>query len=285
VLSDAVKPLVSVLMITYNHEKFIRQALEGVFLQKTQFEFEVIIGDDCSTDGTVAICNEFSSRYPEKTRVICREVNLGAKMNFIDVFFRCRGKYIAVCEGDDYWDIQDKLQYQFDFLENNPEYVLVGGYAKKVFEREAYRITHHDPPLLKDFDVSTSYLIYKNPFSTLTVFFRNYLFNSFPAVYMVGTGGDRRLWMLLSCYGKCRYVNKPLGVYRVHSKGLSSRGIRSVTDQRAIILERIEVTWAWAKFLGPRFYLKSLSVIIFYVFKLGQHFFSHFGKTRSKNYE
>ena len=90
-LSDAVKPLVSVLMITYNHEKFIRQALEGVFLQKTQFEFEVIIGDDCSTDGTVAICNEFSSRYPEKTRVICREVNLGAKMNFIDVFFRCRG--------------------------------------------------------------------------------------------------------------------------------------------------------------------------------------------------
>lgn len=114
---------VSVYMVTYNHEKYIAQAIEGVLIQKTSFPIELIIGEDCSTDRTRTICEEYASKH-SLIKLLLSEKNMGAMANFIRTLSACGGKYIAFCEGDDYWTDPYKLQKQVDFLEANPEYAL-----------------------------------------------------------------------------------------------------------------------------------------------------------------
>jgi glycosyltransferase involved in cell wall biosynthesis len=118
-------PLVSVKMITYNHAPFIAQAIEGVLQQKTNFPFELVIGEDCSTDGTREIVLEYQKKHPDIIRVITSDRNVGMKKNSYRTTKACRGKYLAFCEGDDYWHHPDKLQKQADYLESHPECGLV----------------------------------------------------------------------------------------------------------------------------------------------------------------
>lgn len=116
-------PLLSVAFITYNHEPYIRQALDSVFMQKTDFEFEVVIGEDCSTDNTRKILDEYKQRYPDRIRLLYRDKNLGRPtLNVFQTSMECRGKYIAYLEGDDYWTDENKLAKQVAFLEENPDY-------------------------------------------------------------------------------------------------------------------------------------------------------------------
>lgn len=115
-------PLVSICCISYNHERFIRKALEGFVNQKTSFPFEIVISDDCSSDGTRAIITEYASKYPEIFRDVSPKENLGVSRNFIHVQKEAKGKYVAFCEGDDYWTDAQKLQKQVDFLESHPDY-------------------------------------------------------------------------------------------------------------------------------------------------------------------
>lgn len=119
------EPLVSVNMITYNHAPFIAQAIEGVIQQKTNFPFELIIGEDCSTDGTREIVFEYQKRHPDIIRMITSEKNVGAKENSRRTMKAGKGKYVAFCEGDDYWHHSEKLQKQVDYLEGHPECGLV----------------------------------------------------------------------------------------------------------------------------------------------------------------
>ena len=114
-------PKVSVLLITYNHEKLIGQALDSILMQKTTFPTEVVIGEDCSTDSTRDIVRAYSERYPETIRAILPEVNQGPFQNVIRTLNECRGEYIAAIEGDDYWTDPGKLQLQVDFLDAHPE--------------------------------------------------------------------------------------------------------------------------------------------------------------------
>jgi glycosyltransferase involved in cell wall biosynthesis len=118
-------PLVSVFMITYNHSPYIAQAIEGVLQQETCFPIELIIGEDCSKDRTREIVLDFQQKYPGVIRVITSWKNVGAHKNMSRVRKACRGKYIAFCEGDDYWHDQYKLKKQVDYLENHPECGLV----------------------------------------------------------------------------------------------------------------------------------------------------------------
>jgi glycosyltransferase involved in cell wall biosynthesis len=117
--------LVSVKMITYNHAHFIAQAIEGVLRQKTDFPFELVIGEDCSTDGTREIVFEYQKKHPDIIRVITSDKNVGMKKNGLRVIKACRGKYVAFCEGDDHWHHPLKLQKQVDYLENHPRCGLV----------------------------------------------------------------------------------------------------------------------------------------------------------------
>jgi glycosyltransferase involved in cell wall biosynthesis len=125
VIAVVQQPLVTVRTSTYQHGAFIRQCIEGVLMQKTTFPFEFIIGEDFSTDGTRQIVFEYAQRYPDIIRVITADYNVGMRANGIRCIRRARGKYIAQCEGDDYWTDPYKLQKQVDFLEQNHDYGLV----------------------------------------------------------------------------------------------------------------------------------------------------------------
>lgn len=116
--------MVSVCMITYNHEKYIRQAIEGVLMQKINFSVELIIGEDCSTDATREICLEYKNKFPNVIKLLLPSHNLGAHENFFQTLSNSSGKYIALCEGDDYWTDPYKLQKQVNFLEKNPAFSL-----------------------------------------------------------------------------------------------------------------------------------------------------------------
>ncbi len=138
------KPLVknihmklSVAMITYNHERFIGQAIESILTQRLNFEYEIVIGEDCSTDGTRAIILEFQRRYPDRITVIFRERNIGALRNLAETLAACRGDYLAILEGDDYWSCIDKLQRQVGFLDAHPGWAICCARAEVRNERNS----------------------------------------------------------------------------------------------------------------------------------------------------
>ncbi len=116
------KPLVSIVCITYNHEPYLRQALDSFLMQKTTFAYEIVLAEDCSTDGTRKICEEYTAKYPDIIHYIYRDHNVGYNENEYEAMCAAKGKYIAYCEGDDYWTISDKLQKQVDFLESHSDY-------------------------------------------------------------------------------------------------------------------------------------------------------------------
>lgn len=116
------EPLVTVVMITYDHAPFISQAIEGVLKQKTDFAIELLIGEDCSTDGTDRIVQGYARRYPNTIRVVTSGRNVGAKKNCLRCMAAAKGRYVAFCEGDDFWQDPDKLQKQVSALESDPEH-------------------------------------------------------------------------------------------------------------------------------------------------------------------
>lgn len=116
------EPLLSIVTITYNHEPYIRKCIEGVLMQQVNFPIEFIIAEDCSTDGTLTICKEYAEKYPDLIQLITSDNNVGAIANERRAMKAAKGKYIAFCEGDDYWTDPLKLQKQVDFLEDHPEY-------------------------------------------------------------------------------------------------------------------------------------------------------------------
>ena len=127
-------PLLTVVTITYNHEQHIRQCIEGVLAQKTSFPIEFIIADDCSTDGTRAICEEYAKKLPDIIRLVSSSANVGAVENEQRALLAAKGKYIATCEGDDYWTDTLKLQKQVDFLESHPDFSVCFHRFKKCHE-------------------------------------------------------------------------------------------------------------------------------------------------------
>ena len=119
------EPLISVGMITFNHAPYIARAIEGVVKQSTGVSFELVIGEDCSTDGTRDLVIEYQKKYRDIIRVVTSETNVGMRNNAMRTIMACRGKYIAFCEGDDYWHRSDKLQKQIAYLETHSECGLV----------------------------------------------------------------------------------------------------------------------------------------------------------------
>lgn len=115
--------MVSVIILTYNHERYIRQAIDSILMQKVNFAYEILVGDDCSKDETPNILKEYYQKYPNLFRLYLRKENLGATRNAYELLTSARGKYLATCEGDDYWIDENKLQIQVDFLEKNVDYI------------------------------------------------------------------------------------------------------------------------------------------------------------------
>lgn len=119
--TNGAAPLVSVCMTTYNHAPYLARAIEGVLSQRTTFGVELVLGEDCSTDGTRVICEAYAGRYPDRIRVVASSANVGWRANYRRTFEACRGKYVAYCDGDDWWSDPRKLQMQVELMESDPE--------------------------------------------------------------------------------------------------------------------------------------------------------------------
>lgn len=124
---------VSVFMLAYNQELYITQAIDGVLMQKTNFPVVLVIGEDHSTDGTRDICRSYAAKYPDKIKLLLNETNLGLGTNYVKTYGQCTGKYVAICDGDDYWTDPLKLQKQVDFLENQPDFEIVFTNNKNIY--------------------------------------------------------------------------------------------------------------------------------------------------------
>ena len=209
------KPLVSVIMITYGHEKYIEEAIKGVFLQKTNFPLELIISNDKSPDSTDEIVKNIIKYAPENISVkyIQHPENIGMLPNLISTLKMAAGKYIAVCEGDDYWIDEKKLQKQTDFLEKNEDFTLT---FHNVFIRNGETLsTDLDyEKRLSSKDVYTIDDLSKGNFiHTPSVVFRN-MEIEFPEWYYTSFLGDYPLWSWLSKKGKIKYFPEKMAVYR-----------------------------------------------------------------------
>lgn len=194
--------VVSIMVITYNHEQFISDAIEGFLIQKCNFPVEIIIGDDCSTDSTQKIIKEYYSKFPTTIKPILNSTNLGPLKNAINVLKHCTGKYVALCEGDDFWIDPLKLQKQVDFLEQNPEYVLSfhNVIAINVTDDKRTR-SELEQELLKkkpeDIPVG-------HPSHTSSMVFRNVI-KSFPSDIDKIISGDSFLQFVLARYGESTF--------------------------------------------------------------------------------
>lgn len=217
-------PLLSVCIPTYNHGKYIRQCLEGVMMQQTSFAFDVIIGEDCSTDDTRSIIKEYELKYPGKIKPIYHQQNVGAQRNAYEFCWpRLTGKYIAVCEGDDYWTDPLKLQKQVDFLEANDDFVLCFHEVRTVSEND--EVLRDEVGELRVFDWKS--ILYQH-IATMSVVFRNCIPNSHQDFIHV-TYGDVFLFTVLSKYGKIAELGFIGGNYRRHAGGLY--GGRTMVDK------------------------------------------------------
>ena len=213
--------MVSVAMITYNHEPFIREAIEGVLMQQTHFPYELVIGEDCSTDRTREICIEYQQKHPDKIRLLLNEKNLGMMPNFIQTLNACSGKYIALCEGDDYWTDTMKLQKQVEFLEGNEEYVLTYHDAKVIDAAGEILIDTKLPCDFKE-ELHENELKQGNWVPTLSICFRNVI-KSYPKEMLKVINGDTFLISLLGHFGKGKFMKDiQAGNYRIHQGGVWS---------------------------------------------------------------
>ena len=223
--------MVSICMITYNHQNYIEQALKSIFSQNVNFDFEVIIGDDFSSDSTVSIIERFNLKYPGKIIPVLRKENVGMMNNFADVLQRAKGKYIALLEGDDYWTDPTKLQKQVDFLEANPGFVI--SYTDYSQTEEGSGLITDQTNLYHKEVLTVDDLLENNYVSTLTCVFRNNLFDEFPEGFSNLKVGDWPLHVLNAQYGKIKYHKGWVsGVYRIHAGGVWS-GQNKITKSLA----------------------------------------------------
>lgn len=221
----SIDPLVSICCITYNHEKYISECLEGLLKQKSNFPLEIIIHDDASKDNTKQIVQEYINLHPTLINPIFQTENQYSKGKkpLIDfVFPRAKGKYIALCEGDDYWTDPLKLQKQVDFLETNPDYVMCYHDATIVDEKgliiKASKLRDN---LKRDF--SCEELIQGKMILTLTLCFRNVI-KDFPDELFQSFNGDKFLTSLLGGFGKGKYMaDIKKAMYRQHSGAIWSK--------------------------------------------------------------
>lgn len=209
-----VNPQVSICMITYNQEAYISEAIEGVLMQVTNFPIELIIGEDCSSDHTRQICIEYQSKYPDKITLRLSDDNLGMMKNFIGTLLASKGKYIALCEGDDYWTDPLKLQKQVDFLEANRDFSICFHSVKVKLENNG--------KLVDDFitqDVATNTDIYDlldgNYIHTPSVIFRRneQVMADIQSLYTLAIG-DYPLHLLNARHGKIYKMSEVMAVYR-----------------------------------------------------------------------
>lgn len=208
-----IDPLVSVVMITYNHEKYLRDAVDSVAAQQCDFAIELLIGEDHSTDGTLRVAMECMDRHPQMIRVISSDTNVGIGRNLMRILCRARGQYIAILDGDDLWIDPLKLHKQVSLLGAHPEWTLCGGRSRgKAF---------HMP--VKDI-YSLEEVLRRYIWHSSSVLFRTSIVRQLPAEFLDGICYDAIIYALCAEQGHCALVDGEVSFYRRHAAGVWTGG-------------------------------------------------------------
>lgn len=215
------KPTVSVIMITYLHADFIQEAIDGVLVQECNFDIELIIADDNSPDETEKVVSEIITQsYPNKTIHYAKHAqNKGMMGNFVWALEQAKGKYIAFCEGDDYWTDPLKLQKQVDFLEQNDDYNVVGG-ASKIYLENSNTFKKTNTIEYQNGTLSVIEYLFKRPFHTATSVYRNQF--KVPVWFSDIYPGDKFFVAVAAGKKKLKVLDDELAVYRVSDVGVTS---------------------------------------------------------------
>ena len=256
-------PLVSIICSTYNHGLYISQCLDGFLMQKTNFPFEILIHDDASTDNTPDIIREYEHNHPQVIRPIYQKENKYSKKEDIFAKYQCsrvRGKYIAICEGDDYWIDPLKLQKQIDFLEKNPDYGMIYT-TSKVYNQKEGKI--EEDIIGREYKGYIE-LLSGNCIPTLTTCIRSSLVMEYLKEVEPKSKnwlmGDYPMWLWISYYYKIKYLPESTTVYRVLEESASHSN--DIQKYERFILSTIDITAFYIhKFNTPLTepYLRSLS--------------------------
>jgi peptidoglycan/xylan/chitin deacetylase (PgdA/CDA1 family)/2-polyprenyl-3-methyl-5-hydroxy-6-metoxy-1,4-benzoquinol methylase len=222
---------VSALVLTFNHERSIASALESALMQETDFDFEIVVSEDCSTDGTREIVRDYEAKYPDLIRVLYSPHNMGGDENFVLAFHACRGDYVALLEGDDYWTSPRKLQKQADFLDRHPECSMCSHRVSHVSERQTWSYVSDEQKEVSSLEDILSY----NFVYTVAAMVRKEAFDDFPPwIYETGLPSDWPMWVQVAAHGHIGFVNEVLALYRESGYGEWS-SLAWVTRLEAVI--------------------------------------------------
>ncbi len=217
---------VSIYVATYNHEDYIVRALDSILMQKTKYSYEVLVGEDCSTDNTRNILKEYEVQHPNKLTIFYRTENMHLKpiKNAMDLRMRCRGKYLIALEGDDFWTDENKLEKQVSFLEEHPEYIAVAHNCTVVGKDSLPNGEQY--PECKDSEYSFNHFFKRiMPGQLTTVLCRNYMTDDIMDLSLVSQGlspGDQLTYFSLLCHGRIYCLQDSMSAYRHITSGGSS---------------------------------------------------------------
>lgn len=214
-------PKVSVFCMVYNHEKYISQAIEGFLMQKTSFNSVMVIGEDCSTDGSRSLILEYAKKYPGKFKLLLNDKNIGAHKNQELVLKNCMGKYIAMCEGDDYWTDPFKLQKQVDFLEQHPKY------SGSFHNTDVINEMEFNPQMRPWRNYTKSDFVLKDTLSTTALFHTSsFMFRAdtlkIPLWLKDVQSADMALFTIMASQGPLYRIDESMSVYRKNETGITN---------------------------------------------------------------
>lgn len=246
------KPVVSVFMLTYNQEHFIGQAIESILSQKTTFEVQLVIGEDSSIDATYAICKSYAATFPNRVKLLPSVgENIGLLANYRRTLKECDGKYIAICDGDDYWIDDLKLQKQVDFLEKNQDYSIVYTGVTRLFENETQTTYSYVPPLA---ELGFDELVDNNFIHSVSVLFKNVPIPQEPIpTWLINFPfGDWQtyLWTIRHS-GKIHFLKETTAVYRMDI-GVTSKFKTSNSAFMRVLVAILEEIYKDENFINNR---------------------------------
>ncbi|MBE0410255.1 MAG: glycosyltransferase [Anaerolineales bacterium] len=213
---------VSVLIITYNHEQYIAEAVQSVLTQKTTFDYEIVVGEDCSTDETRNILVSLTEKYPDRIKLLFSERNQGVHRNLVNSLAACKGKYIAFLDGDDLWTSNDKLEIQANYMDEHPNCAVSFHNATIINEDNSQIIkNNYFTPGLKRIFTSID-IVKRNFIPNCTVMFKRGLIEQFPPWFYEIPAEDRALHILNAQHGTIEYIDLNMAAYRIHSGGVYS---------------------------------------------------------------
>jgi glycosyltransferase involved in cell wall biosynthesis len=248
----------SVVMITYNQARFIDQAIASAVSQRVNFDYEIIVSDDHSSDGTPEVIRDYHRRYPAKIIPLLRNSNVGMMINFKESLAACSGQYVALLEGDDYWTSEDKLQKQVNFLDEHPDYAVCCHRAQLVYE------TGEHPPGVMPTLAAGSYtiddLFAVNWIATGSVMYRWGSLSLLPDWFLPLKMADWPLHILIGTAGRIHLMDDLMSVYRIHGGGVwSSMARAQQLRETARMLATIR------SHIGSH-YLKSIQRVLMQIF-------------------